>query len=81
MLSYPYFSFATTTATAIRTAKSNSRFILAVCQQNNNFARASRCFAHFLAVVARLRNECDMKLANFTRSLCGVGIDKTKKFS
>ena len=26
-------------------------------EQNNNFARASRFFAHFLAVVARLQRE------------------------
>ena len=30
---------------------------------NNNFARASRFFVHFLAVVARLRRE---KVPNFT---------------
>ena len=39
--------YATTTATATRTAK----------KQNNNFARASRFFVHFFAVVARLQRE------------------------
>ena len=39
--------YATTTATATRTAK----------KQNNNFARASRFLVHFLAVVARLQRE------------------------
>ena len=42
----------TTTATARRTAK-NNMFILT----NNNFARASRYFVHFFAVVAPLRHE------------------------
>ena len=42
----------TTTATARRSAK-NDMFILT----NNNFARASRYFVHFFAVVAPLRHE------------------------
>ena len=44
-------ALATTTATATRTAKKT----IGLYQQNNNFARASRFFVHFLAVVASLR--------------------------
>ena len=36
-----------------RERRKNNRFN----QQNNNFARASRFFVHFLAVTARLRRE------------------------
>ena len=42
--------------------------------ENNNFARASRFFVHFLAIVARLRHET----SNFTRSLYGVDKHDTK---
>ena len=42
--------------------------------KNNNFARASRFFAHFLAIVARLRHET----SNFVGPLCGVDEHKTK---
>ena len=43
---------------------------ISLYEQNNNFARASRFFVHFLAVVT---HDCDMKLPNFTRWLYGVG--------
>ena len=42
---------------------------------NNNFARASRYFVHFFAVVAPLRH---WKLPNFTSPLYGVGEHNTK---
>ena len=42
---------------------------------NNNFARASRYFAHFFAVVVPLRH---CKLPNFTSPLYGVG-EQNKK--
>ena len=48
----------------------NNMFILT----NNNFARASRYFVHFFAVVAAY----DMKLLNFTSPLYGVGEHNTK---
>ena len=60
----------TTTATARRKAE-NNMFILT----NNSFARASRYFDHFFAVVAPLRHE---KLPNFTSPLYGV-IEHTTK--
>jgi len=41
---------------------------------NNNFARASRYFVHFFAVVAPLRHE----LLNFTSPLYGVGEHNTR---
>ena len=44
-------------------------------QQNNNFARASRFFVHFLAVVARLRSE-----TNFMSPVYKVGEHNTKIF-
>ena len=50
-----------------RTAKKNNRFRLA---KNQRFS------VHFLAVVARLRNETSY----FTRPLYGVGEHKTKSF-
>ena len=45
---------------------------------NNNFARASRYFVHFFAVVAPLRH---WKRPNFTSPLHGVGEQNTKVFS
>ena len=42
---------------------------------NNNFARASRYFVHFFAVVVPLRH---WKLPNFTSPLYGVGEQNTK---
>ena len=59
----------TTTATARRTAKNNT-FILT----NNNFARASRYFVHFLPSL----HHYDMKLPNFTSPLYGVGKHSNK---
>ena len=50
--------------------RKNNMFILT----NNNFARASRYFVHFFAVVAAY----DMKLLNFTSPLYGVGEHNTK---
>ena len=41
------------TATATRMAKKET----GLDKQNNNFARASRYFVHFIAVTARLRCE------------------------
>ena len=41
---------ATATATATRMAKKTT----GLDKQNNNFARASRYFVHFIAVTARL---------------------------
>ena len=35
----------------------NGKKAIGLDRQNNNFARASRFFVHFLAVVARLRHE------------------------
>ena len=35
----------------------NGKKAIGLLWQNNNFARASRFFVHFLAVVARLRHE------------------------
>ena len=35
----------------------NGKKAIVLDWQNNNFARASRFFVHFLAVVARLRHE------------------------
>ena len=35
----------------------NGKKAIVLDWQNNNFARASRVFVHFLAVVARLRHE------------------------
>ena len=35
----------------------NGKKAIGLDKQNNNFARASRFFAHFFAVVARLRRE------------------------
>ena len=46
-------ALATTTATATKTAKK----AIGLDWQNNNFARASRFFVRFLAVVERLRDE------------------------
>ena len=37
--------------------KENSNNAIGLDQQNNNFARASRFFVHFFAVVARLQRE------------------------
>ena len=37
----------------------NRKKAIGLDRQNNNFARASRFFVHFLAVVARLRRETD----------------------
>ena len=48
----------------------NNMFILT----NNNFARASRNFVHFFAVVAHY----NIKLPNFTNPLYGVGKHNTK---
>ena len=59
-------------ATARRTAK-NYMFIL-----TNNFARESRYFVHFFAIVAPLRH---WKLPNFTSPLYGVGEQDTKVVS
>jgi len=59
----------TTTATARRTAKNNMFLI------RNNFARESRYFVHFFAIVAPLRH---WKLPNFTSPLYGVGKQNTK---
>ena len=59
----------TTTVTARRSVK-NNMFIL-----TNNFARASRYFVHFFAVVVPLRH---WKLPNFTSPLYGVGEQNTK---
>ena len=42
---------------------------------NNNFARASRYFVHFFAVVAPPRH---WKLPNFTSPFYGVGEQNTK---
>ena len=42
---------------------------------SNNFARASRCFVHFFAVVTPLRH---WKLPNFTSPFDGVGEQNTK---
>ena len=42
---------------------------------NNSFARASRYFLHFFAVVEPLRH---WKLPNFTSPLYGVGEQNTK---
>ena len=55
----------TTTATARRTAKLT----------NNNFARASRHFVHFLLPSL---HHCDTKLPNFTIPLYRVGEHNTK---
>ena len=49
----------------------NKIFILT----NNNFARESRYFVHFFAIVAPLRH---WKLPNFTSPLYGVGEQNTK---
>ena len=56
-------------ATAMRTAKHN------MLTTNNNFARASRYFVHFFAVVVPLRH---WKLPNFTSPLYGVVEQNTK---
>ena len=55
-----------TTATARRTAKNNMSMLT-----NNNFARASRYFVHFFAVVAP-------KLPNFSSPLNGVHVGEHK---
>ena len=51
-------------------ANENGKKAIGLDKQNNNFARASRFFVHFLAVIARLR-----------RPLYGVGNHNTQKFS
>ena len=48
-----YLGVYATTTTATRTAKK----AMDLDKQNNNFARASRFFVHFSAVVARLQRE------------------------
>ena len=45
---------------------------------NNNFARESRYFVHFFAIVAPLRH---WKLPNFTSLLYGIGEQNTKVVS
>ena len=60
----------TTTATARRTAR-NNMFMLT----NNNFARESRYFVQFFAIVS---HHYDMKLPNYTNPLYGVGEHNTK---
>ena len=45
---------------------------------NNNFARESRYFVHFFAIVAPLRHR---KLPNFTSPLYGVSEQNTKVVS
>ena len=60
----------TTTATARRTAKNNMSILT-----NNNFARASRHFVHFLLPSLQ---HYDMKLPNFTSPLYGVDEHNTK---
>ena len=45
---------------------------------NNNFARESRYFVHFFAIVAPLRH---WKLPNFTSPLYGVSEQNTKVVS
>ena len=40
-----------------RRQRKGKKVLIGLDWQNNNFARASRFFAHFLAVVARLRHE------------------------
>ena len=47
----------------------NGKKAIGLDKQNNNFARASRFFVHFLAVIARLR-----------RPLYGVGNHSTQNF-
>ena len=37
--------------------KENGKKVIGFCRQNNNFARASRYFVHFFAVVAPVRHE------------------------
>ena len=54
----------------------NSKKAIGLDWQKNNFARASRFFVHFLAVVARLRHETP----NFTRPLYRVGEHNAKIF-
>ena len=61
---------ATTTATVRRTGKNNMSMLT-----NNNFARASRHFVHFLL---SLLHRYDIKLPNFTSLLYGVGEHNTK---
>ena len=45
---------------------------------NNNFARESRYFVHFFAIIASLQH---WKLPNFTSPLYGVGEQNTKVVS
>ena len=63
--------YATTTATATRTAKKQK----GLDKQNNNFARASRFFVYFSSVVARLQLA---ELSNFT--FCGGREQKMTTF-
>ena len=52
----------------------NSKKAIGFDWQKSNFARPSRFFVHFLAVVARLR----LITSNFTRPLYRVGEHNTK---
>ena len=62
----------TTTATARRRAKNNMSIL-----RNNNLARASRHFVHFLLPSL---HHYDMKLPNFTSPLYGEGEHKNCRF-
>ena len=55
----------------------DSKKATGLCQQNNNFARASHFFVHFLAVVASLQHETSL---NVTHPLYGVGEHSTEIF-
>ena len=45
-------------------------------KQNNNFARASRFFAHFAAVVARLLKQLNLYLPTFDELRDGISANK-----
>ena len=66
---------ATTTATALRTAKK----AIGLIWQNNNLARASRYCCTFLSPASL--NDSDMKRSYFTRPLYGVREQNTCSFS
>ena len=55
----------------------NGKKTIGLDKQNNNFARASRVFVHFSAVVARLQRD-NVKLPNFT--FCRGREQKTTAF-
>ena len=57
--------------------RNSSKNAIGLDWQKNNFASASRFYAHFLT---RFLHDCEMKLSNFTCPLYRVGEHNTKNF-